>query len=188
MKVYNKIEHTIIDIKNEHVNLILQTYPNIFELYNFATHGALPSNSLKTSFDVSNPNLTTNDIQFVNCLDESINISNGFSVKTGNKVFVIVEIRYKMSLGGADNGVSFELLKKNNGVLGTINGGFANEVFEARTGSNALNSLPINTITITCLDSEIVEGSYGVLVNVRADLGSTVLVQSIKRTLIEIQG
>lgn len=187
MKVYNKITNKIVDIKNENVFLMLKTYPNIYELYNFTTHGALPSNSLKRSYDVSYPNFTTNDIQFVNCLDESVNIQNGFSVKQGNKVLIIVEIRYKMSLGGADNGVSFELLKKNNGVLGTINGGFASEVFEARIGSNAVTSLPVNTITITCLDSDIIEDSdYGILVNVRADLGSTVLVQSIKRTLIEI--
>lgn len=93
-----------------------------------------------------------------------------------------------MSGGGADNGVSFELFKNNNGNLNSIAGGFASEVFEAKTGSNNVTSLPVNTITISCLDSDIIEGTYGVLVKVRADLGSNIVVQNIKRTLIEIEG
>lgn len=208
MKVYNKIENIIIDIKNENVFLMLKTYPNIFELYDFTKHGPLPivtndlsgiNSSLDTindnldlkqdkitqSFDVSFPNFTTTSSSFVTCLDESAITSNGFNVKVGNKILIMIQIQYKLTAGGADQGTSFELIKNNNGNVNSIGGGFASEVFEAKVGSNAVTSLPVNTITLSCVDVAEYEGSYGVLVNVRADLGANVLIQNIKRTLIK---
>lgn len=97
----------------------------------------------------------------------------------------MIQIQYKLTAGGADQGASFELLKNNAGNVNSIGGGFSSEVFEAKVGSNAVTSLPINTITLNCVDIAEYEGSYGVLVNVRADLGANVLIQNIKRTLIK---
>lgn len=59
MKVYNKIKNIIIDIKNENVFLMLKTYPNIFELYDFTKHGTLQ--------------IVTNDLSLINQSLDTIN-------------------------------------------------------------------------------------------------------------------